>query len=188
MSETFLSLIVEYSYLILFVWAIFEGEVALVASGVLSHMGEMNFLLALLAGMLGGMTGDIFWYSTGRFNKQYAIKILRSHRREVALARIQVYRYGAYIVFIQRFIYGARLVVPLLIGASRYNFKRFLIINFFSSALWSLLYLTIAYFLGDSILQVFHYLKDHFYLVLLLIGLLITLAILYLKRYSKKNP
>lgn len=187
MSETFLSLILEYSYLILFVWCIFEGEVALIASGVFSHTGQMYYLFALIAGTLGGMAGDIFWYSTGRFNKKYALKILKSHRREVALARIQVYRYGAYIVFIQRFIYGARLVVPLLIGASRYNFRRFLVINFFSSFLWALLYLTIAYFLGDSIIAFFHYLKSHFYWVLLFLGILSLLAILYLKRYSKKN-
>ena len=47
MEEFFIELLKEYGYIILFVWCIMEGEMALIMAGILAHTTHMHIALAI---------------------------------------------------------------------------------------------------------------------------------------------
>jgi len=54
-EELCVSLLKEYGYVILFLWSIIEGEMGLIAAGILSHTGEMKYGASVFVAGLGGL-------------------------------------------------------------------------------------------------------------------------------------
>jgi len=177
-EEKMVYLLKEYGYIILFVWSIMEGEAGLVMAGVLSHTGDMNLWLAILVAGLGGFVGDQIYFYIGRFNKEYIHKLLKSQRRKFALAHLWLKKYGWPIIFVQRFLYGMRTIIPMSIGLTRFSAKKFAIINFISALIWASITIVLSYIFGEEILDLLHWVKAHWYLALPL-GALIAGTIYY---------
>ncbi len=166
LEEKFVYLLKEYGYVILFVWSIMEGETGLVMAGVLSHTGDMNLWLAILVAGLGGFVGDQIYFYIGRFNKEYIHKLMKKQRRKFALAHLLLKKYGWPVIFIQRYLYGLRTVIPMAIGLTRYSAKKFALINFISAMVWAAATIIPAYIFGEEILKIVHWAKDHWYIAL----------------------
>ena len=60
------SLVVRYGLAAVFLGSAFEGDFTLILAGVVSHLGYFPFPLALAAGAVGSMVGDLAWYTLGR--------------------------------------------------------------------------------------------------------------------------
>ena len=168
-TQHLVELLKEYGYIILFVWSIFEGETGLVMAGVLSHTGDMNLWLAILVAALGGFIGDQIYFYLGRLNKKWVLKEFKAHRRKFAKARLLLRKYGGWVIFVQRFIYGMRTIIPMTIGLSGYDAKKFAIINFFSAIIWASLTIIPSYYFGEEILKILEWLKDHFYIAIIFV-------------------
>lgn len=166
LEEKFLYLLKEYGYVILFVWSIMEGETGLVMAGVLSHTGDMNLWLSIFVAGLGGFVGDQIYFYIGRFNKKYIHKIMHKQRRKFALAHLLLKKYGWPVIFIQRYLYGMRTVIPMAIGLTRYSAKKFALINFISAMIWAAVTIIPAYIFGEEILQIIKWAKAHWYYAL----------------------
>ena len=166
-TEHLVELLKEYGYIILFVWSIFEGETGLVMAGVLSHTGDMNLWAAIAVASLGGFIGDQIYFYLGRLNKKWVLEEFKAHRRKFAKARLLLRKYGGWIIFIQRFIYGMRTIIPMTIGLSGYDPKKFAIINFFSAIVWASLTIIPSYYFGEEILKILEWLKDHWYVAII---------------------
>ena len=78
MEELFLELLKEYGYVILYLWGILEGEMGLIMGGILSHTGDLQYLMTIFVAGLGGFTGDQIYFYVGRFNKGYIQRKLQS--------------------------------------------------------------------------------------------------------------
>ena len=168
-EENLIHLLKEYGYIILFIWSIFEGETGLVMAGVLSHTGDMNLWLAIVVAALGGFIGDQIYFYLGRLNKDWVLKEFKAHRRKFAKARLLLRKYGGWIIFIQRFIYGMRTIIPMTIGLSGYDPKKFAIINFFSAFIWASLTIIPSYYFGEEILEILKWLKHHWYVAIIFV-------------------
>ena len=168
-EENLIHLLKEYGYIILFIWSIFEGETGLVMAGVLSHTGDMNLWLAIVVAALGGFIGDQIYFYIGRLNKEWVLKEFKAHRKKFAKARLLLRKYGGWIIFIQRFIYGMRTIIPMTIGLSGYNPKKFAIINFFSAIIWASLTIIPSYYFGEEILEILKWLKHHWYIAIIFV-------------------
>jgi len=164
LEATLVEWLKEYGYIILFIWSMAEGETGLVMAGVLSHTGDMNLYGAILVAGLGGFVGDQIWYYVGRYNKSYVHREFEQHRRKFAKARLLLRKYGMWLIFIQRFIYGMRTIIPLAIGVSGYDKKKFAIINFFSAFVWASITIIPSYIYGEEILQLITWAKHHWYI------------------------
>ncbi|MEO1958934.1 MAG: DedA family protein [Nautiliaceae bacterium] len=162
-EENLINLLKEYGYIILFIWSIFEGETGLVMAGVLSHTGDMNLWLAILVAALGGFIGDQIYFYIGRLNKEWLHKEFKTHRRKFAKVKILLRKYGAWIIFIQRFMYGMRTIIPMAIGASGYDPKKFAIINLISAFIWASITIIPSYIFGEQILEILKWAKEHWY-------------------------
>ena len=170
MEELFIEWLKEYGYFILFAWSVLEGEIGLIMAGIMSHTGDMNVFIAIFVAGLGGFVGDQIYFYIGRFNKNYIHKKLRKQRRKFAIAHLLLKKYGWPIIFLQRYMYGLRTVIPMSIGITKYSSKKFAVINLISAWVWAAITIIPAYLLGDQILQVLAWAKEHWYLALPIAG------------------
>jgi membrane protein DedA with SNARE-associated domain len=166
MTDLFVHLLQEYGYIILFIWSILEGEIGLIMAGILSHTGDMSYPIAIFVAGLGGFSGDQMYFYIGRYNTKSIHKRLKNQRRKFAIAHILLQRHGWPIIFMQRFMYGLRTIIPISIGITRYPAKKFAFINLLSSWVWATVTILPAYILGKQILQVIQYAHKHWYYAL----------------------
>ena len=153
MEAFLLELLKEYGYIILFFWSILEGEMGLIMAGIMSHTGDMNLPVAIFVAGLGGFAGDQIYFYIGRFNKGYIQRKLHKQRRKFAIAHLLLKKYGWPIIFVQRYLYGLRTVIPMSIGITKYPAKKFALINLLSAWAWAAITITPAYLLGEQIPQ-----------------------------------
>ncbi|HIE35250.1 MAG TPA: DedA family protein [Campylobacterales bacterium] len=187
LEEKLINLLKIYGYVILFIWSVLEGETGLVMAGIMSHTGDMSLPVAIAVASLGGFVGDQIYFYMGRFNKKYIHKQLINQRRKFALAHLLLKKYGWPIIFVQRYLYGLRTVIPMAIGLTRYDAKKFAFINFVSAIIWASATIIPAYIFGEELLKILHWTKEHWYIAL---PVAITLALtiyFYFHRVTQKK-
>jgi membrane protein DedA with SNARE-associated domain len=166
MDDLFFDWLKEYGYVILFLWSILEGESGLIMAGVLSHTGDMQYLISVFVAGLGGFAGDQLYFYLGRFNKGFIQRKLHKQRRKFAIAHVLLKKYGWPIIFMQRYMYGLRTVIPISIGITKYSAKRFALINLLSAWVWAAITITPAYLFGEDILNLLSMTEAHWYFAL----------------------
>ncbi|AIP94507.1 DedA family protein [Salmonella enterica] len=155
------TLITHYGYAALVIGSMAEGETVTLLGGVAAHQGLLKFPLVAAAVALGGMMGDQLLYLLGRC---YGGKILRRFPRyhtKIRRAQKMIQRHPYLFVIGTRFMYGFRVVGPLLIGASRLPPKIFLPLNILGALVWALLFTTLGYLGGEVIAPWLHDLDQH---------------------------
>jgi membrane protein DedA with SNARE-associated domain len=177
LEQIFLEWLKEYGYIILFLWSILEGETGLIMAGLLSHTGDMNYFLSIFVAGLGGFTGDQIYFFIGRHSKRYMKNFVKKHRSKFALAHLLLEKYGWPLIFMQRYMYGLRTIIPMSIGVTRYSAKKFAFINLLSAWVWAGITISLSYYFGEEILDILKVAKEHWYyaipiLVIFLGGLL----------------
>jgi membrane protein DedA with SNARE-associated domain len=185
MEEILINLLKEYGYVILFLWSILEGEMGLIMGGILAHTGDMQYFMTVFVAGLGGFTGDQIYFYIGRFNKGYIQRKLHTQRRKFAIAHLLLKKYGWPIIFMQRYMYGLRTVIPMSIGITKYSGKRFALINLLSAWVWAAITVTPAYIFGKEILVALGYAKQHWYLALPVAAGFIYAMITYFKKMEQ---
>ncbi|EJJ0534255.1 DedA family protein [Salmonella enterica] len=156
------TLITHYGYAALVIGSMAEGETVTLLGGVAAHQGLLKFPLVAAAVALGGMMGDQLLYLLGRC---YGGKILRRFPRyhtKIRHAQKMIQRHPYLFVIGTRFMYGFRVVGPLLIGASRLPPKIFMPLNILGALVWALLFTTLGYLGGEVIAPWLHDLDQHF--------------------------
>ncbi len=156
----------DWGYLILFCWSILEGELGLIFAGIAAHTGHLNVFIAIFVAGLGGFAGDQIYFYIGRFNKGYIQRKFKTQRRKLALAHLLLQKYGWPIIFIQRYMYGMRTIIPISIGLTRYSALKFAFINLISAWIWAAITILLAWFLGEQILNLLKWLKSHPYILI----------------------
>lgn len=180
-----IALLKRYGYVILFLWSTLEGEMGLIMGGLMCHTGDMFYPLAVFIAGLGGFAGDQIYFYTGRFNKNYIYTKLHSQRRKFAIAHLLLKKHGWPIIFVQRYMYGMRTVIPMAIGLTKYSGRKFAFINLISAWIWAAVTITPVYIYGDEILKLLEWAKEHWYLALPIAGLFAVGIITYFSRLEK---
>lgn len=175
----------KWGYVILFVWSILEGELGLIFAGLAAHDGKLIMPLAIFIAGLGGFTGDQIYFYIGRYNKKYIQKKLRTQRRKFAVAHLLLQKFGWPIIFIQRYMYGFRTIIPMSIGITRYSAKKFAIINLFSAWVWAAITITLAWYFGNFIFELLALAKHYWYFAAFIIVGFLALIIFGFKQMEK---
>jgi membrane protein DedA with SNARE-associated domain len=184
-EQFFIESLKDYGYIILFFWCVLEGEMGLVMGGILSRTGDMQYFLTVFVAGLGGFTGDQIYFYVGRFNKGLIQRKLHKQRRKFAIAHLLLKKYGWPIIFMQRYMYGLRTVIPMSIGITKYSAKKFAIINLLSAWVWAAITVTPAYIFGNELLDIVVTAKQHWYFALPLAGLLLYAIHTYFKKMEE---
>ena len=154
-------LISQYGYAALVIGSVAEGETITLLGGVAAHQGLLRFWLVVVSVALGGMIGDQLLYLVGR---RYGTKILRRfsrHREKIHQAQSLIRRHPYLFVIGSRFMYGFRIIGPLLIGTSRLRPKIFLPLNIVGAIVWALLFTTLGFGGGEVIGPWLHQFDQH---------------------------
>ena len=136
--EEILNNLALYGYIILAAYSFGGGMVALAGAGILSALGKMDIGTSILVATVANFVGDSVLFWLAQTNKKEVLKYMRKHRRKIAWTNLLMRRYGWMAVFIQKYIYGVKTLVPIIMGLSRYDLKKFIFLNFFASIVWGL--------------------------------------------------
>ena len=183
------SLIAQYGYLALLIGSLAEGETITLLGGVAAHQGLLKFPLVVVAVALGGIIGDQLLYFLGR---RFGYRLLRRfgrHRSKIRRASKLIQRHPWLFVIGSRFMYGFRLLGPVLIGASRLSPTVFVPLNIVGALLWALIFTSLGYLGGEVIGPLLHHLDHHLkHLIWLALAVAVVFALRWwLKRRHREN-
>jgi membrane protein DedA with SNARE-associated domain len=136
--EDILKNLTTYGYIILAFYSFGGGMLALAGAGILSALGKMDIGTSIAVATVSNFIGDNFLFYLSQTNKKDVLKYLRKHRRKIAYTNLLMRRFGWLVVFIQKYIYGVKTLVPIVMGLSRFDIGKFTFLNFFASILWGL--------------------------------------------------
>ncbi|HHD81799.1 MAG TPA: DedA family protein [Campylobacterales bacterium] len=122
-----------------------------IAAGVAAAMGVMNLYIALAVGITFNYVGDMFLFYLGKYQKEDIKPYFEKHKRKLALATLIMRKYGVLAIFIQKFLYGIKTIIPISMALSRYDFKKFGIYNIFASILFVTIIMLTSYYSTDKI-------------------------------------
>ena len=152
-------LVQTYGYPAAFIGPIIEGEVFLMLAGLAAHRGHLDLGLLWLLAAGGAMVGDLTYFMIGR---KFGTRVLnRWPHFAPAVARAQrlVEKKPALAVIGLRFLYGMRIAGPIVIGSSRVDVFRYVILDAVGALAWSGLWLGIGYAFGEATRQMLGDLK-----------------------------
>lgn len=186
MEETFSNL-ETYGYIGLFLYSMGGGFAAIVVAGVLSFMGKMDITLSITLAFISNALGSFMLFYMARYQKAMMMDGLREHRRKLALAHILLKRSGSWIIVAQKFIYGVKTIIPIAIGLTRYDFKKFAILNIIGAALWSLTFGLGSYYSGGFLVKLTELITSNPWIAPLLLVTFASVLWIYLSKATKKK-
>ncbi|PIJ59222.1 hypothetical protein BOM23_05825 [Erwinia sp. OLMDLW33] len=155
------ALISQYGYWALFIGCLAEGETFTLLGGVAAHEGLLRFGWVLLVAMCGGILGDTALFFVGRRYGEPILKRFKKHQKQIDKANRLIRKRPVLFVIGVRFMYGLRIVGPIIIGASRLSPRKFLLFNVIGAALWALIFVSLGYLGGQVIAPWLHTLDHH---------------------------
>lgn len=144
-----------WGYVILFFYSLGGGFVALLAAGILSSAESLNIFICILVAGSANFIGSCLLFYLSRYQKNEVMKMFQKHRRKIALAHIWIKKFGVWIIFIHKYLYGIKTIVPIVVGFSKYAGKKFVAYNALASFVWASAIGVIAYIMGDLIRQIY---------------------------------
>jgi membrane protein DedA with SNARE-associated domain len=174
-------------YLLLFLYSFGGGFLALIAAGFASSLGKMSIILVIIIAFISNMIGDIVLFYMARNNKSMLDGQIKKHKRKIAMAHLMVRKQGDKIVFIQKYIYGIKTIIPIIMGLTKYSFKKFIILNIFASLLWALVFGLGSFYAGDTINMLIDKVYNKTTFIIFALILLVVILIFYKKKNSKNK-
>jgi len=166
-----LELIETWGYVAVFAGAFFEGETVLIIGGFLASGGHLELASVILSGFLGGLAGDQFFFYVGRARGRRLIERRESWRPRLQRIEGILERHGTLLMLGYRFMYGVRLVTPLVLGAFGVARLRFLVLNLINAAVWSALIASLGYAFGQVVAQMFEQVRRYELIIVILLAL-----------------
>ena len=159
------------AYLLIFVGIVFEGEFAVILTGILAHLGAFNFWVALPAILLGGLGKTILgYYFGGLIHKRWNnTRFLKYIEKRVATFLPRFKQKPFWSIFLSKFILGANHVVIIFSGFQKINYKKYLKAEIFSTLLWAPGFLLLGYFFSYTALHISHEIWRFSLIVLILV-------------------
>jgi membrane protein DedA with SNARE-associated domain len=177
----------SYGYIFLFLYSFGGGFVGLVIASIFAYNGNMQIEYVILTAFISNFLGDSTLVYLAKYQKKDFKKYLNKHKRKLALCRIWIYRYEYMVVFFQKYIYGIKTLIPIVIGLSGYNLKKFIILNFFASLLWALVIGYGSFYLGEYATNLFEYFKGYEYIPMLILISFILIFLQYISKLTQKS-
>ncbi|WP_300720082.1 DedA family protein [Pseudomonas sp.] len=180
-------LLATYGYLAIFIGCLLEGETILILGGMAAHQHVLKLLPVIGYASLAGMFGDQLLFWIGRY---FGARLLpRLHKQQATIDRVTglINQYPTVSIFSVRFLYGMRLVGPMVIGACKVSPLKFTCINFAGAVVWATLFASAGYWVGEFLEGILGDLKPYrLPIVVVVVALMVVVAVARHYR-AKKN-
>jgi len=142
----------------LFFGFVLPGETAVVYGGVLAAAGKVPVALVLAVVLVAAVVGDSVGFEIGRRLGPRLVRapVLRNHPVRLEEAQAYLRRRGGRAVVMGRFTAFLRAVMPSLAGASRMEYRRFLVFNVIGGVIWGGACVLLGYFAAHSVSTISH--------------------------------
>jgi membrane protein DedA with SNARE-associated domain len=186
MWESLLSFVEEWGYWAVFFGAIIEGESIILTASFLASYGYLSFPKMMVVTFLGTLTADQALFFVGHYYGDRLIKKFPRLQGPADRAFRWIHRWDVYFILVFRFIYGIRIMSPVVIGASGLAPRRFAPLNLIAAVIWTGLSCSLGYFMGHAVQEVIEnvdFFKKYFYLAILGVIVLVTVGVWGWRRY-----
>ncbi|MEC0370817.1 DedA family protein [Paenibacillus chibensis] len=133
---------------------VIPSEIVLAYGGFLVSSGHINFVGAVLFGIIGGVIAQLFVYWIGRYGGRPVLekygKYIFIHKKHIDYAEAWFTKYGTGVIFTARFIPVVRHAISIPAGISKMNVWRFTLLTTLAIIPWSMLFVYLGYVLGDQ--------------------------------------
>jgi membrane-associated protein len=130
------------------------GETALITAAVLASRGKLSIELVIVLAAAGAIVGDNIGYAIGRKGGRWILERpgrFHSQRLDVLRSGEPFFeRHGPKAVYFGRFLLGLRVWASWLAGATRMDWRSFVLWNALGGISWAIAIGLLAYFLGNS--------------------------------------
>jgi len=158
------SLLFQYKYLILFPGILFEGPILTMLGGFLaspSGGSVMNIEAVFIVAVLADLTGDVLYYSIGRFSGSDFIEKYRKFLglTQERLSKLKHYfeRHGSKTIILGKISHGLGWPAMVAAGAAHMRFGKFMTINTIVSLGKTIILVALGYYYGKSSETLFKY-------------------------------
>ena len=151
MSIDIHSLISHYGYLALVIGCMAEGETFVLLGGIAAHEGLLHLYWVIAAAMLGGIIGDqILFFLGWRYGTKF-LNRFEKQQSKIDKANKLIHKHPALFVIGARFMYGFRIIGPIIIGSSGLHPWLFVLLNVIGAALWAGIFASLGFYAGKVI-------------------------------------
>ncbi len=141
--------LIEYGLAAVVLGAMLEGDMTLVLSGVVAHLGIFPLSKAVAAGAVGSLLGDCAWYWVGRLQGA-RFRTGRIYRRVGPRIESLVRRFGVWQLLLVRFVYGTKNPSMVFWGLQGLPFARFTAVDALGCAIGTFLFSGLGYVVSGS--------------------------------------
>ncbi len=154
-------LLATYGYWAIFIGCLLEGETILILGGMAAHQHVLKLLPVIGYASLAGMLGDQLLFWAGRYFGERLLP--RLHKQQAAIDKVTslIQHHPTVSIFSVRFLYGMRLVGPMVIGASKVSPLKFACINLVGAVVWATLFASAGYWAGEFLQRALSDLKPY---------------------------
>jgi membrane protein DedA with SNARE-associated domain len=142
-------LLIDHGPAAVVIGAIVEGDMTLILSGVVAHLGIFPLPVAIAAGATGCLIGDCAWFWVGRWRGAWfraGAVYRRVGRRIEGLAR----RFGVWQLLLSRFVYGTKNASMVFWGLQGLSFGRFVAVDAIGISLGTVVFAGLGYLVSGS--------------------------------------
>ncbi len=178
-------LITQFGYPALILGLLLEGETVVVLAAFLAHRGYFNLPAVILISWLVSFASDQFFFWLGRLKGTQILERRPGWQPQVEKAKAILGRNSDLLFLSVRFVYGLRTVLPFVIGMSRYNARRFVLLNLIGSLLWALAFALAGKLIGRIMSGIFEDVREHEPAIIagiILAGICIEVSLWYSRR------
>ncbi len=180
--------ITQYGYWALLIGCLLEGETITLLGGIAAHNGLLRLPLVIAVVAIGGTLGDQLLYFAGRRFGGRVIARMKNQQPRIERAQKLIANHPILFVIGVRFMYGFRIIGPVLIGASKLPPSRFIPLNMLGAILWATLFVLLGYFGGQAIGSFVTGTDKKLYSLLfcaLVVGAIVALRYLWRRRHAQ---
>ena len=150
-------------------------------------MGKMDLYTSIAIAFFANAIGDQLLVYLARYQKQMMLDSLKKHGRKLALSHILMKKYGSWIILIQKFVYGIKTLIPIAIGLTKYDTKKFAILNVLSAAIWALIVGFGSYYSGSALVKIAGEIGQKPWIAPLILIVLAGVMWLYMEQATKRK-
>lgn len=124
----------------------------MIPAGYLVYRGDMNAVIAVIAGVAGSLAGALlnYWLAL-RFGREFLIRFGKYFFfTESSMQKMESYftKHGEISTFVGRLIMGVRQYISLPAGLARMNLAKFCFYTSLGAGIWVVILVLIGYYIG----------------------------------------
>jgi len=168
---------------------VIPSELVLAYGGFLIAKGELSFISATIAGIVGGTIAQVFLYWLGYYGgrpffEKYG-KFLLIKKKHLDASERWFQKYGTIVIFTARFIPIVRHTISIPAGIAKMKFSQFILYTTTAMLPWTILFLLLGIQLNNHWEQISDVAGD--YIKPIIIIAIIILSLYFLIHYAKSK-